>query len=275
MNLERRLAEALILRHPERAATALELIPLEEATLVLSRLPAKEIAPVVQRMSLQFASAVLECLEAHLLADVVEDLPLDVSARLLRRLPPVRIEEALEDIGQPLGAALRSLLRFPEDSAGALMDPEALALPEGLTSKEAWERIRRTPEAARYNVYVVDTAQRLVGVVNLRELMVASPSARLADFMVRDPLRLDARSDRAAVLAHPGWREVHSLPVVDEDDCYLGAVRYRARRALEVELLEGHPGDGSASEALGRLFATGAVGVLDAISAAPALRRSQ
>jgi magnesium transporter len=266
MSLERRLADELVREHPERAASVLERLGVAETARVLSRTPAHEAAPLLRRMSPQFSAQVLESLGVERIAGVLEVLPLDVASRLARRLPTGPQTEALEAVGAGLARALRSLLSFPENSAGALMDPNVLALPEDLSAREALVRIRAAPENARYNVYIVDREQRLVGAVNLRELLLARPRSRLADLMVRDPLRLDARADRSAVVDHPGWKEVHALPVVDEHGAYLGAIRYRTLRALEEELLRGRAEDGDAREALGELFSAAAGGLLDALT---------
>jgi magnesium transporter len=266
MSLERRLAEKLVREHPERAGGVLERLGIEESTRVLSKAPAREAAPVLQRMSPQFSAAVLETFDAAKIAGVLEALPLDVTSRLARKFSEETVAAALGKLAPRAARALRSLLRFPAESAGALMDPDVLALPEDLTAKEALDRIRESPDSARYNLYVVDREQRLVGVVNLRELLLARPRSRLADVMIRDPQRLDARADRSVVVGHPGWKEVHSLPVVDEQGGYLGAVRYRTLRALEEELLGGKAEDGNAREALGQLFAAAAGGLLDALT---------
>ena len=272
MSLERRLADELVRKHPDRAAGVLERLGVEDATHLLSRVAPPGAAAVLKRMSPQLAAAALDASDAKRVADVLEALPLDVASRLARRLSPERQAEVLEKVGARLARALRSLSRFPEGSAGALMDPNVLALPEDLTAKEALDLIRETPENARYNLYVVDREQRLVGVVNLREILIARPRSRLADFMVRQPKQLDARADRSVVIGHPGWREVHSLPVVDEQGCYLGAIRYRTLRELEDELLGGKAEDVSVREALGQLFAAGAGGLLDALTTPDAPR---
>ncbi len=266
MSLERRLADQLVRQHPERAAAALERLGVEEATGLLARVAPRGAAPVLQRMSAHVAATVLGSFEAERIAELLEALPLDAASRLARRLPPELQEQAFERVGTRLARALHSLHRFPDGSAGALMDPNVLALPEDLSAREAVDRIRQDPENARYNIYVVDREQRLVGVVNQREILLAPPRARLADFMVRNPQRLDGRADRSAVVAHPGWREVHSLPVVDEQGAYLGAIRYRTLRELEDQLLGGAGEDLNVRAALGQLFAAGAGGLLDALT---------
>jgi magnesium transporter len=162
--------------------------------------------------------------------------------------------------------ALRTLVSYPEQTAGSLMDPEVLALPDDITAREARRRVRSSPEHARYNVYVVDREGRLVGALNLRELFLAAPSAALASVMTRRVHRLSAAADRLAIVQHPGWREVHSLPVVDLDGRYLGALRYRTLRRLEEQLRGVADAAEVTVDALGELFAAGAGGVLRALT---------
>jgi magnesium transporter len=268
MRLERRLADGLVRSHPVRAAAVLERAGAEDGASIAARLPAEVLAPVLGRMTPQGGVAILLGLPDEKAARVLETLELDRAARFARRLPPERLAAVLARMPERRAGSLESLLRFPENTAGALMDPEVLALAEGLTSREALGQVRENAEQARYNLYVVDAEQTLVGALNLRELLLARSRARLADLMVRNPVRLRADDDRAAIVAHPGWREVHSLPVVDATGGYLGAVRYRTLRALEEELLgRAQRDDHDVRTALGDLFSVGAGGLLDALGA--------
>lgn len=270
MTLVSRLGEELMRNHPERAAAVLERLGSTESIRTLSKGDPREASAVLRRMVLPMAVAVLEGLGLDRAIEVVKALELDIASRLIRPLAEPRRIAILERLPPKEMRALGALLRFRENTAGSLMDPNVMALPEDLTAREALARVREEPDSARYNLYVTDREQKLVGAMNLRELFLARPQTRLCDLMVRDPQCLDANDDRAAVIAHPGWKEVHSLPVVDSRRCYLGAVRYRTLRGLEQALLGAKQEDGNASEALGELFAAGASGLLDALSGAAA-----
>jgi magnesium transporter len=266
VTLHARLAQQLVLAHPQRAARVLERVGADGAARVLERVPSRPAAELLACLSPQAAAEVLERLGTERGAEVVEMLDLDVAARVVRRMRPETATAVLGRIPGRRARAIGVLLRFPENSAGALMDPEVLALPEDWSAREALRRIREVPGQARYNLYVVDAQQKLVGALNLRELMLAPPASRISELMVRDPVRLDAFADRAQVVAHPGWARVHAIPVVDEHGGYLGAIRYRTLRALEAALLGRHGEDEDAGRALGELFATGAAGLLDALT---------
>jgi Mg/Co/Ni transporter MgtE len=269
MSLESRLASDLIRRHPGRAASVLERTGVAEGVHALGRAPTAEAAAVLSRLSPHRAVDILDGLSDEQVARLLEAVPIAVASRLARRLRPARTEAVIDAMGASRARGVRSLIRFPEHSAGALMDPAVLAVPEDLTAREALGRVREAADRARYNVYAIDAEQRLVGVVNLRELFLAKPNTKLQDLMVRNPIALPAIADRIAVVSHPGWKEVHSLPVVDEDGAYLGAVRYRTLRELEELLFRGGRRDADAGAALGDLFAAGASGLLGAMANAP------
>lgn len=276
MSLETRLAEELVRSHPERAAATLEKIGVEARLSVLGGASTAAAAAVVQRMSPAASREVLEALPAESAAEMLGDVELDVAARLLRRVDERHRGAIVAHLPHSRARSLGALLGFPEHSAGGLMDPDVLALPEDLTAREALDRVRENPAHARYNIYVVDRRQKLVGVLNLRELFLARSQAKLSDLMVPQPQFLAASADRAEVVSHPGWREVHSLPVVDDEGCYVGTVRYRTMRELEDALLGRGAPDSNTAAALGELFAAGAAGVLDAFAAQnPAARGSR
>ena len=258
MSLESRIARELVDQHPDRAAVTLDRHGVPDTIAMLTSVHAKAAAEVLARLSLHHATDVLAAFAPEAAAELVDALDLDVAARLARRIPEDRREALLAELPAARRRTLQTLLGFAENTAGALMDPAVLALPSDLDVAGALERVRTVPEQAREH--------RLVGVVNLRELLLAPGDAELVDVMVPQPARLNAGADRAQVVSHPGWREVHSIPVVDEHGAYLGAVRYRTLRQLEHELLRGAGGDASASDALGDLFATGAAAVVDALA---------
>lgn len=265
MALEQDLADALIREHPERAALALEALEAGAVVPLLARGEAAERARLLQRLSPSRAARVIALLPRARAAVLLAHPALDDAVRIVRRLEPEAREELLPLLAARRARAIRALLAFPEGTAGALMDPDVLALPRDLSAEDALARVRSEPESARYDLYVVDPEQRLVGALNLRELMLASPAQRLGELMVPEPFSLPSSADRSAVVTHPGWKEVHALPVVDEQGRYLGAVRYRRLRELEQELLGKREEDPRTSAALGQLFAAGAAGLFEAL----------
>lgn len=265
--LEHDLAIAVLASHPLEAARVLERLPAKEVAAFLADVGPETAAACLRVMHDPVAAETLAALEEARAAQILEALPVDASSMLLRRLSAERRNALLAAIGGREERSLRALLRFAPNTAGALMDPDVLALPVDLTVADALERVRQAANDARYNLYAVDREGRLVGAFNLRELFLADAKATLSSISRRNPHRIPAGADRHAIVSHPGWREVHALPVADANGVYLGAIRYRTLRRLEDELRGTAVESGATARALGDLFRTGATSLLEAVAA--------
>jgi len=271
MRLYRALANGLLEAHPLDAARVLESVSEREALDVLAAAPVAVAGATIRHLAVHEAARLLAKLERDRAAAVVESLGPEVAANILRRMEAKPLETLLGSVAEGPARSVRTLLRFPEGTAGALMDPNVLALPADLSAEEALAHMRRSPENVRYNLYVVDREQVLVGVLNLRELLLAARKDPLRSIARGKVLSLPAVAGRHAILSHPAWREARSVPVVDERGVYLGAVRYETMRRLEEDRREGDTEGGpSTVEALGDLFSTGIAGVFGAFAASVA-----
>lgn len=266
MKLYQALANGLLRSHPADAARVLDSLPEAELQAVLATAPAEVVAQTVRRMTPHRAASALAVLPNDLAGPIVTSLDLDLAANLLRAMETGPREDLLDSLRGAPAQALRSLLLYPEGTAGALMDPRVLALPGDLSAAEALEHMRASPDRVRYNLYVVDREQVLQGVLNLRELMLADRKALLSSIAHRRVHSLRADADRHAILTNPAWHDARSIPVVNERGIYLGAVRYGTLRTLEEEQREAAHAGPSTSGALGELFATGLVSVFAALA---------
>lgn len=268
MEIVSTLAEALVQAHPAEAAAVLEdLEPKASASLLAGAAP-ENVAGILEHISPFAASEIVMALGPDRAARPLRGLGADLAAALLRRIPSDRRESLLHALDDEVQRPIRLLLRYPDATAGSRMDPDVMALPQDLRCDTALSRLRRAPERVIYNLYVLDRGRLLVGVLNLRELLLARPDAPLNSVMNSDVQSLRADSDLHRILNHPGWREVHSLPVVDEAGRFLGALRYRSLRRIEEELrgLNSAAAGPATAEALGDLFWTGVAGLIEAVS---------
>jgi magnesium transporter len=267
MDIETRLAGDLLEAHPIDAAQAFERLPARDVAALIGKVETKTGGGILQRMAPPLAGAVLSELGLEKACEILERLPAEMAALSLRGMDPSLRDQVLAALPGRRSRALTSLLRFPDGTAGSLMDPEVLALPHDLTAREAVARVREAAGNARYNLYIVDRDQTLVGVINLHELLMARPADRLSSLMQTRVHRLPAIADRHAIVSHPGWREVHALPVVDEQGVYLGAIRYRTLRLLEEQLRGSRSDEGATARALGGLLRAGAAAMVEAVVA--------
>lgn len=259
----------MIEAHSEESGEALERVGAREAAKLLLKGSPPAAAEVLHRTAPSFAAEVIAALPRDRAGEVVAAMKGDLVGRFLRAVPDEALREVVDAVPEERRGAIERSLSFPPETAGAFMDPRVFGLPADITVADALARIRRSPEHARYNVYLTDRDQRLIGVLNLRELMLARPRDLLADAMKPAIHRLRVDADRHALVSHPGWRHVHALPVVDGQGLYLGAVRYRTLRRLEGEILGAADRDraGVTTRALGELFSTGVEGLMQSVLA--------
>ena len=270
MSLEHDLAVAFLESHPAEAAVALERMRGERRAATLAAVPAEAAVPAVRAMVRPVAADCLARLDAAAAGEILERLDVDAAAGVLRRVPPAARPRLFDALGTERREALERLLQYPEGTAGALMDPTVPTLPDDVSIAEARVRLRRTVQRLLFYIYVVDRDHRLVGVLDVAELMGASAGESLRSVMHTPVERLPAWLPAAAVRTDAGWKTYHAMPVVDDAGRFLGAIRYQTLRRLEQDA------DTAGSEretattvaALGELFHLGMAGFVEGISAA-------
>jgi magnesium transporter len=150
---------------------------------------------------------------------IISRLPPDDAYHLLALLPEERRAAIVERVPSDRRDELDRLLRYAPGTAGALMTPRVLALPEGATADAAIEEMRHLGdriEEASY-LYVVDEDRRLRGVVPLRRLVAAPPSQALGQIMIEDPVSVGARADQEEVARLVSKYNLLAIPVIDEE----------------------------------------------------------
>ncbi|MGB5813335.1 MAG: CBS domain-containing protein, partial [Polyangiales bacterium] len=193
MDLEAKLLATFASTHPAEVARALESMPVSEAAEVMAELSSGSLAELLRWTAPLTAARSLEIMPPETAASTLSNARPDVAAAILRatdRAPRAKILESLSDEDRK---AMRNLLRYPEGTAGALMDPAVIALAESVSAGEALERLRVAAQHALYYVYVVSDDQKLTGVANIRELMAARPDQLLRLISSRTVDSLSAR----------------------------------------------------------------------------------
>jgi CBS domain-containing protein/sporulation protein YlmC with PRC-barrel domain len=169
---------------------------------------------LLETVSQEHAADILEEMQPDEAADLLSELPQETSTALLRKM---EVDEAQD---------VRELLTYPPDTAGGMMTTEFVALPADLTVEEAFARLRTAaPDVEHiYYLFVIDADQRLVGVLNLRQLIMAVPQARLQEIMIQNPARVHHTDSHDTVAEIVEKYELLGLPVVDDSDKIVGMI---------------------------------------------------
>lgn len=156
--------------------------------------------------------------------ELVEGMDPDDRARMLGEAPAKVAKRVLAGLSPRERQLTAALLGYPQDSVGRVMSPETVALSRHYTAEQALRVVRAKGADAEtiYTLPVVDEGRTLVGVVSLRDLVLASPSKTI-DEMVDDSVPRAHATDRAEDAARL-MRETNviDLPVVDSEDRLVG-----------------------------------------------------
>ncbi len=225
-------------RAPSYLAHTIEEIPPADGAEILANLDPREAAQVAEfldpstsanvlaQMDAQDAAAVIGAMEPPEAAMVLTEMDPDDAVDVLGHFDQPHREALLDEMGAKEAADVRSLREFAPDSAGGIMTTDITALPQDLTAQQAIDELRRLNETLEqmFYVYVVDRARRLVGVLSMRDLILARPERRIADIMRRNVVAVPATMDQEEVARLIRKYKYMAVPVTDKQSRLLGLI---------------------------------------------------
>ena len=157
---------------------------------------------------------------------VMDELFLDDTVDFLEEMPASVVKRVLAQSDRETRAYINQILRYPKDSAGSIMTIEFVSLRPTMTVDEAFERIRLTAidKETIYTCYVVDTTNKLQGLITAKDLMLSPKTARIADIMNENVIYAYTEEDKEDVARKISDYGFLALPVVDREKRLVGIV---------------------------------------------------
>jgi len=227
--------------HPSDIARIVDALAYPQGAEIMQALDDATAADTMEEMEPERQVPILEALSEDRAAGILGEMAPDAAADVLDDLPQKEADEIIDRMRRSdTSAAVRLLLSYPEHSAGGLMTTDVVIALEDETTQQAVEYIRAQidkPDRVYY-VYVVDDPdnQYLVGVVSLRDLLLAERDQPLRDYMRRDLRTIHPDESSTEVARLMTEYNLLALPVVDVEGRMLGLVT--ADDALEILLPE-------------------------------------
>ncbi len=209
------LADVLSSLDEQERLTAVRALPPEVSGEALVEMPEEE-----------HAEETLAALEPEQAADIVDEMADDDAADILQELEPEEQERILSEVEDR--SDVDRLLAYDEESAGGLMTTHVVTVFDTVTAGEAIEEIRRQAEEMEgfYQVFVVDPANRLVGLLPLNQLVTSPPGRSVREFMEPAEISVTPDRDQEEVARLMARYNVPSVPVVDGNGVLLGRVTF-------------------------------------------------
>ena len=157
----------------------------------------------------------------------MRQLPPDDAADVVQEAADEQREGLLKLLDEPTRREVNALLAYAQDEAGGLMSPRYVRLRAEMSVDEAISYLRR---AARervetiYYIYVLDPAQRLVGVVSFRELFAAPPGKSVREVMRTEIVSVPETMDQEEVASVIAANDLMAVPVLDSEGRIKGIV---------------------------------------------------
>jgi magnesium transporter len=215
--------------HPATAAEALaEEFEPEEVWRVLQHADIKTQAAIFEYFPIDWQVQMVGGIGQQHMARLIEQMSHDDRADLLRRLRPRVAEQILRLVDEAERRDIAKLASYEEGTAGALMTTEYAWVPANITVGEALERLRlQAPDKETiYYVYVLDEQRKLLGMVSLRDLILAARHALIRDIMQKDIITARLSDDVEQVAQQMAHYDFLAMPVVDGDGRLVGIITH-------------------------------------------------
>ncbi|RMG68142.1 MAG: CBS domain-containing protein [Nitrospirae bacterium] len=212
--------------HPADIAEIISSVSRKEGSDFFHELDVKTAAETLSELEPEVQASIIEEMETERASTIIEEMPPDEAADILADLSAEKMKAILERLDIEDAEDIQELLEHEEDTAGGLMTNEFIAYPPGLPVEEAIERFKKDAEEIEtiYYIYVVDEEEKLLGVLSLRELLLAEPGKRLEEIMVTSLKTVQPDADENVVAAAISKYNLVAIPVVDNEGYLLGIV---------------------------------------------------
>jgi magnesium transporter len=229
---QKRLAQL----HPADLADIIEDLNIHQRAAVFRSLDVETAAETLEETDPKIQVSLIEDLDMANASDIIEEMSLSEATDLLGDLPKDKAEGILKEMEKDVAQDVKELLAHPEEKAGGLMTTSFLSFAPERTAGEAMETIRREAEDMDliYYLYVVDSEDHILGVLSLRELIVASSGQPLSKLMDTRVVAVNIEEHKDRIADDFAKYGILAMPVVDEDNRMKGVILFK--NLLEVVL---------------------------------------
>lgn len=217
---------------PHVLSIFLERLDVDTQREILRRFDSEKASEIVSEMNPDVSAELVSEMREHRAVSVLNEMEPDDAADIVRELEQEdrdRLLEGMERSHPESASDVRELLEYPEDTAGAIMNPHVATLADNINVEEAIAKIRDMRDEFEniYYLYVVGEGGELEGVLSMRALLLAPKGAPVREIMCKNLIGLLAPNMDKEVAAHiMADTNFHTLPVVDENGELLGIVTH-------------------------------------------------
>ena len=199
----------------------------KEQIILIYRLLSKErAAEVFAELDSDVQEDLINCITDKELQNIIDQLFMDDATDLIEEMPANVVKRILKNINSENRKIINELLKYSDDSAGSIMTVEFVDLKENMTVQQAFDRIKKIglKKETVYNCYVTDAKRKLLGTVELKDLLVAERDELIKDIMDTNTFTVTTVMDKEEVAKMFDKYNFIALPVVDKEERLVGII---------------------------------------------------
>ncbi len=199
----------------------------DEKIIMVYRLLSKEkAAEVFVELDSDDEEKLINCLTDKEITNVMNELYMDDAVDLIEEMPSNVVKRILANTKAEDRKIINELLKYPEDTAGTIMTTEFMDLKENMTVNEAFQRIKKKALKSEtvYNCYVLTADRKLLGIVDIKALLVADRDKLVKDIMETNVIKTETLEDQEEVAKLFDKYDVIAVPVVDKENRLVGII---------------------------------------------------
>lgn len=226
--------------HPVDIAELMEELDEKQIILVFRLLEKDEAAETFTEMNSDLREQLLNALTDSEIEEFMEEMYLDDTVDIVEELPANVVERLLQATDEDTRAQINELLKYPEDSAGSIMNVEYIAFQKDMTVEEAILRIRQIGinRETIYTCYVTEK-RKLIGVVTVKDLLTSGDNRLIEEIMETNIIYVNTHDDQEEAASLINKYGMIAIPVVDNDMRMVGIVTVDdAMEVIEEETTE-------------------------------------
>ncbi len=200
----------------------------KQRTLLFRLLPKDVAAEVFVEMDSDNQQQLIDVFNDNELHQMLDELFIDDTVDIIEEMPANVVRRIIKNCTPEARTAINKILEYPSDSAGSIMTPEYIALRKDMTVAQAFQYIRKVglDSETIYTCYVVTNDRKLLGVVTVRELLLAPEDKLIGDIMSENVVYAETTADKEDVAKLFDKYDFPAFPVVDREKRLVGIVTF-------------------------------------------------
>ena len=205
--------------HPSDIAGVISQVHSAERTAIFASLSEKIAAEALHELEPKIQALLLTTVDTKKALGILEKMPADEIADVLGDIPSERAEELLRLMRPKKADEIRELLSHSDETAGGLMTTEYITVSHNFTAQQVIDKMRELAPNAEtiYYIYVIGESDKLVGVLSLRDIIVAYPDTPIVDIMEKDLITITPELDQRQVAQMISKYNLLAIPVIGAD----------------------------------------------------------